>query len=372
VIRTFGREAYEQERFETTSEKVRSTFLKLDMLSGLVNPVAEILSTILLLCIFLVALYQDRTALPTLLTFIFILYRLQPRVKQLNQARVSLVSLSTSVDEVLYLLDKRDKPYIQSGAIAHHRLNREIRFDAVGFHYNRSEKPALQAISMTIPQGKTTAFVGPSGAGKSTLINLICRFYDPTSGTVYADDQPLPSLELHSWRSRIAVVSQDIYVFGTTVRDNIAYGRLDATDTDVVDAAKLANAHDFIMELPQGYDTKVGDRGIRLSGGQRQRLALARAIIRDPDILILDEATNALDSISENLIQEALNALSQDRTVIVIAHRLSTVEQADQIIVLKEGQVIEQGSFSHLLKLDGLFAKLYHLQHSNAPAEIVS
>jgi ATP-binding cassette, subfamily B, bacterial MsbA len=372
VIRAFGRELYEKERFDRTSEKVSNTFLKLDMLSGLVNPVAEILSTILLLCIFLAALYQDRAALPTLLTFIFILYRLQPRVKHLNQARVSLVSLSTSVDEVLYLLNKRDKPYIQSGAIAHHHLKHEIRFDGVGFYYSHSEKPALQSVSITIPQGKTTALVGPSGAGKSTLINLICRFYDPTSGTVYADGQPLPSLDLPSWRNQIAVVSQDIYVFATTVRDNIAYGRLDATDTEIVEAAKLANAHDFIMELPQGYDTKVGDRGIRLSGGQRQRLALARAIIRNPDILILDEATNALDSISENLIQEALNALSQDRTIIVIAHRLSTVEQADQIIVLKEGQVIEQGTFSHLLTLDGLFAKLYHLQHSNFPAEVVS
>ncbi|HEY9619950.1 MAG TPA: ABC transporter ATP-binding protein, partial [Crinalium sp.] len=233
VIRTFGREAYEQERFDHTSNQVCSTFLKLDMLSGLVNPVAEILSTILLLCIFLAALYQDQTTLPTLLTFIFILYRLQPRVKQLNQARVGLVSLSTSVDEVLYLLDKSDKPYIKSGAIAHQQLQREIRLDDVGFHYNRSDKPALQSISIAIPQGKTTALVGPSGAGKSTLINLICRFYDPTSGTIYADGQSLPSLNLHSWRSRIAVVSQDVYVFGTTVRDNIAYGRLDATDTEV-------------------------------------------------------------------------------------------------------------------------------------------
>ncbi len=180
------------------------------------------------------------------------------------------------------------------------------------------------------------------------------------------DSYPLRQLNLVDWRSRIAIVSQDTYLFSTTVQENIAYGRLDATQDDIVAAAKLANAHEFISQLPQGYDTKVGDRGIRLSGGQRQRLALARAIIRNPEILILDEATNALDSISEYSIQEVLNSFGQNRTVIVIAHRLSTIEQADQIIVLEEGRVKEQGSMQHLLKINGLFAKLYHLQYRNA------
>ncbi len=366
VIRAFGRESYEQERFEEASEDVSSTFLKLDVLSRVVNPLSEVLSVALLLCILAIALLQNQAALPTLLTFIFILYRLQPQVKQLDSTRVGLVALTSSVEDVMSLLDRSDKPYINSGRISFLGLQTAISFESVTFRYNSQEKPAVQDISICIPHGKTTALVGPSGAGKSTLIGLMCRFYDVTEGEIYIDNCPLQQLNLDSWRRRIAIVSQDIYMFSATVRENIAYGRLEATEDEIIAAARLANAHEFISQLPYGYDTKVGDRGVRLSGGQRQRIALARAIVRNPDILILDEATNALDSISENLIQEALNTLSQNRTVIVIAHRLSTIEQADQIIVLEEGRVIEQGNLQHLLKLNGLFAKLYHLQYRHA------
>lgn len=365
VIRAFGRESYEQERFEQASDQVRTTFLKLDVLSTAVNPISEVLCAVLLLCILVFALLQDRTALPTLLTFIFILYRLQPQVKQLDGARVGLVGLTSAVEEVMSLLDRSDKPYIRSGQIPFQGLLEAISFESVTFRYNSLEKPAVQKISIWIPRGKTTALVGPSGAGKSTLIGLLCRYYDITSGEIYVDKCPLRQLNLTDWRSRIAIVSQDVHMFSTTVRQNIAYGRLDAKENEIIAAARLANADEFISQLPQGYDTKVGDRGIRLSGGQRQRIALARAIVHNPEILILDEATNALDSISENLIQEALNTLSQNRTVIVIAHRLSTIEQADQIIVLESGRVIEQGNFQHLLKLKGLFARLYHLQYRN-------
>ncbi len=372
VIRSFGREAHEQARFDQASVDVRNTFLKLDMVSGLVSPVSEVLSAILLLLSLLFAMQSDRSALPALLTFIFILYRLQPKIKQLNSARVGLVALASSVEDVLSLLDSSNKPYLQSGTEPFRQLQRGIALRSVTFHYDPLEQPALRDVSIYIPQGKTTALVGPSGAGKSTLINLICRFYDPTEGEVQVDDRPLQNFELASWRRQIAIVSQDVYMFSTTVRENIAYGRLDATDSEIEDAARLANAHEFICELPYGYETKVGDRGLRLSGGQRQRLALARAIIRNPDILILDEATNALDSISENLIQEALNTLSQNRTVIVIAHRLSTIEQADQIIVLQTGQVVEQGNLQQLLYLKGLFAELYHLQNRHSQSEAIT
>ena len=365
TIRAFGRERYEQRQFDETSNKVRTTFFKLDILSGIVSPLSEVLSAVLLLCILVVALLQDKTALPTLLTFIFILYRLQPQVKQLDGARVGLMALTSAVDEVSSLLDCSDKPYIRSGSISFPSLTKGICLKSVDFYYNRDEKPALEDMSLSIPACKTTAIVGPSGAGKSTLIGLICRFYDATSGEIYVDDYPIQELKLDDWRHQIAIVSQDVHMFSTTVLENIAYGRLDATEKEIIAAAKLANAHNFITQLPQGYDTKVGDRGIRLSGGQKQRIALARAIVRDPQILILDEATNALDSISEHLIQEALNTLSQNRTVIVIAHRLSTIEQADQIIVLNEGRVTEQGNLKQLLKLNGLFARLYNLQHRN-------
>ncbi|MDF5718864.1 MAG: ABC transporter ATP-binding protein [Rhizonema sp. NSF051] len=366
VIRAFGRESYEQERFNNVSKKVSHTFLKLDILSGSVGPLSEVLSVILLMCILVIALLQDRSYLPTLLTFIFILYRLQPQVKQLDGARVSLMALTSAVDEVMSLVDRTNKPYIHSGDVAFNNLKQGIYFESVSFLYNGLENPAVSDISIGITQGKTTAIVGPSGAGKSTIIGLICRFYDVTSGKIYIDDLPLKELNLSDWRNQIAIVSQDVYMFSTTVLENIGYGELNATKNEIIAAAKLANAHEFISQLPQGYDTKVGDRGVRLSGGQRQRIALARAIVRNPQILILDEATNALDSISEHLIQEALNTLSQNRTVIVIAHRLSTIEQADRIIVLNEGRAIEQGNLRQLLELDGMFAQLYRLQYCNA------
>ena len=245
-------------------------------------------------------------------------------------------------------------------------MQQAISLEAVSFRYNSQDPDALRDISLRIPKGKTTAIVGSSGAGKSTLINLICRFYEVSAGEIYADGCPLREFDLVSWRSCLAIVSQDLHIFSTTIRENIAYGRFDATEAEIITAAEQANAHEFIVQLPQGYDTKVGDRGVRLSGGQRQRIALARAIIRNPEILILDEATNALDTISEHLIQEALNNLTQNRTTIAIAHRLSTIENADRIIVLDKGKVIEQGNLQQLLQLDGIFARLYRLQYHNS------
>lgn len=366
VIRSFGRESYEQSRFDRASERVRTTFFKLELLSSIVSPLSEVLSAALLLLILVIALKESQATLPTLLTFVFILYRLQPKVKQVDGARVGLASLISSVEEVTALLDRSDKPYLVSGKIPFSGLQQGILFEAVTFRYNADEPPAVQDISLYIPQGKTTAFVGPSGAGKSTLISLLCRFSDPTAGEIFVDGCPLRQLGLNSWRNRIAIVSQDIYMFSTTIRENIAYGELEATDDEIIAAAQLANAHDFIQQLPYGYETNIGDRGVRLSGGQRQRIALARAIIRNPEILILDEATNALDSIAEDLIQEALKTLSQNRTVIVIAHRLSTIEQSDQIIVLDRGRVVEQGNLQQLLDQRGLFTQLYQLQYRNS------
>nr|WP_155706532.1 ABC transporter ATP-binding protein [Gloeocapsopsis dulcis] len=366
VIRAFGRESYEQERFEQASQEVCAAFRRLDVISGAVNPFSEVLSTALLTGILIVAL-QDQSNLPTLLTFIFMLYRLQPQMKIFDSARVNLGGLTGSVEQVMELLNRADKTYISSGKLSFKGLKQAIAFNCVTFRYDPLEKPVLQQISITIPRGRTTAIVGPSGAGKSTLIGLLCRFYDVTTGDIYVDGEPLKQLNLADWRSRIAIVSQDTHLFSSTITENIAYGRLDATTDEIIAAAKLAHAHDFILELPQGYETKVGDRGVRLSGGQRQRLALARAIICNPEILILDEATNALDSISEHLIQEVLQSFGQNRTVIVIAHRLSTIEQADQIIVMEKGRVREKGSIQSLLQLNGLFAQLYHLQHNTVP-----
>ncbi|HEY9845907.1 MAG TPA: ABC transporter ATP-binding protein, partial [Candidatus Caenarcaniphilales bacterium] len=249
VIRAFGREAYEQNRFEQASQEVRRTFLKLEILSGAVNPLSEVLSVVLLLGILAISLLQRQATLPTLLAFIFILYRLQPQVKQLDSARVALMALTSSVEDVMSLLDRSDKPYTLSGPLVFSGLKQAISFSAVTFRYQALEKPALEDISLQIPQGQTTALVGPSGAGKSTLISLICRFDDVTAGEIYVDEVPLCQLNLASWRSRIAIVSQDVHLFSTTVRENIAYGDLDATEDQILAAAKLANAHEFITQL---------------------------------------------------------------------------------------------------------------------------
>ena len=362
TIRAFGCEPYEQKQFARYSQHLRDTAFRLSMLSALIEPVFEGLAVILLVGLMLFTIFTQ-LSLPVLVTMIFMFYRLQPLVKKFDADRTALLTINSSIEKLQAFLNPVDKPYIRSGSVPYTGLKDAIRLRSVGFSYSVQDRPALQDVSITLRRGETTAFVGPSGAGKSTLISLICRFYDATEGQIEVDGQPLSSLKLTDWRDRIALVSQQVHIFNTTIADNIAYGRLGATKAEIIAAAKQANAHEFISEQPEGYETQVGDRGVRLSGGQSQRIAIARAILRNPDILILDEATNALDSLSEHLIQEALYRLSRDRTVLVIAHRLSTIEHADQIVVLQEGQVKEAGTFDKLLKHPGLFAQLYQLQH---------
>lgn len=366
TIRAFSREDYEQRRFNRSSNSVKRVFWRIELLYSMVDPLHEGLSTFLVVGILVFSLLRDPTTLSAILTFMFMLYRLQPQIKLIDLYRLKLVATEGAIDAVMGFINTQDKPYPVIGYKPFSGLHQSIIFKDVSFHYSKSDLPALRNLSLEILSGGTTALVGPSGAGKSTLINLICRFYDTTAGEICVDGHPLNSLNLRDWREHIAIVNQDIHIFGTTIRKNIAYGRLEASDEDIVMAAKQANAHEFIADLPLGYDTPVGDRGFRLSGGQRQRLALARAIVRDPDILILDEATNALDTLSEHLIQAALEKFSRDRTVIVIAHRLSTIEQADKIVVLDKGEIVEQGTLSQLLSHKGLFNTLYQLQYRHA------
>lgn len=361
VVRAFGREAYEQKRFDEVSRRISRLVMKLIVAAGLVNPVYEILAGGLLLYVLFTNL-QSASGLTPLLVFIFVLYRLQPKIKELDEQRVKLTSLSASVVDVMSLLERTAHFYPASGKVPIHRLKKGIQFDRVFFHYAASERPALNDVSVFIAAGKTTALVGPSGGGKSTLIKLIFRFYDPKKGDILAEDHSLKDLDLSLWRNQIALVSQDVYLFDSTVKENIAYGRIGASTEEIVEAAQQADAHGFISQLPKGYDTQIGDRGLRLSGGQQQRISMARAFLRKPQILILDEPTSVLDTISEHLIQEALDKLGHDCTVIIIAHRLSTIKRADHIIVLEEGSVREEGDLHQLLARGGLFARLYELQ----------
>jgi subfamily B ATP-binding cassette protein MsbA len=237
-----------------------------------------------------------------------------------------------------------------------------IAFESVDFGYDPAQ-PVLHNITLTLKRGEMTAIVGASGAGKSTLVDLIPRFYDPTLGRILIDGVDLREFEINSVRGKLAVVSQDTFIFNTTVRNNIAYGSPNATQNDILQACRLANALDFILDLPEGFETQLGDRGVRLSGGQRQRIAIARALLRNPEILILDEATSALDSVSERLIQNSLETLTEGRTVIAIAHRLSTIVRADKVVVLDQGRIVEQGKYQELLEQQGKLWSYHQMQY---------
>ncbi len=333
---------------------------------AMVRPLAEsIVTTVLILMIvfaFTVFVSNKTLEVSSLLTFFFVLFRLVPIFQEINGSQTQINFLKGSADKIKNLLSREGKPYLQNGTRIFSGLSRSINFVSVDFGYSSSDL-VLKDITLSIEQGKMTAFVGSSGAGKTTLVDLIPRFYDPVSGQIEIDGVDLRHFDINSLRRKISVVSQETFIFNTTVWENISYGTEGATHEEVIEAARLANALEFIQEMPDGFNTLLGDRGVRLSGGQRQRLAIARALIRNPDILILDEATSALDSVSERLIQDSLEKLAVGRTVIAIAHRLSTIAQADKVIVLEKGIVVEQGSYQDLLEQHGGLWKYHQIQN---------
>lgn len=358
TIRAFGQEGYEQERFAAESLACHRAQVGQDLLASLIHPLSEGLAAIALMGLVFVTL-KAGLSLPVLATVVFMLLRLLPQLQSASNQWALILARQAAVEEVLDLMNPPGTAYVRAGGRRLDRWTQGIRYERIGFSYPQRDHAALSDIDLDIVKGQTIALVGPSGAGKSTLIQLLCRFYDPTAGRIWVDGQDMLDFDPASWRARIAMVSQDIHIFSTTVRDNIAYGKPGATEAEIVAAARRAHADEFIAGLPQGYDTLVGDRGLLLSGGQRQRLSIARAILCDPEILILDEATNALDTLAETHIQAAIEELGRHRTVIVVAHRLSTIQRADRIVVLDQGRIVEQGRFAELLARNGLFARLY-------------
>jgi ABC-type multidrug transport system fused ATPase/permease subunit len=273
------------------------------------------------------------------------------------RSQISL--LSGSLEAIYNFLSRTSGLHLPDGTQPYEKLKYELAFENVTFTYSSNSEPTLINISLPLKKGTTTAIVGPSGSGKSTLADLVMRFHDPDTGSIKVDGLDLREFKLNSWRQAITMVSQDTFLFNASVRENIGYGCPEATELEILEAAKKAYAYEFVKDLPQGFDTIVGNRGTRLSGGQRQRIAIARAILRNPDILVLDEATSALDSNSERIVQKALEQVSRDRTVMVIAHRLSTIEKANNIVVLCNGRVVEQGTHQELLALQGEYCSLY-------------
>ncbi|EVU50151.1 ABC transporter, ATP-binding/permease [Staphylococcus aureus H31276] len=299
----------------------------------------------------------------TLAAFVGYLELLFGPLRRLVASFTTLTQSFASMDRVFQLIDEDYDIKNGVGAQPIEIKQGRIDIDHVSFQYNDNEAPILKDINLSIEKGETVAFVGMSGGGKSTLINLIPRFYDVTSGQILIDGHNIKDFLTGSLRNQIGLVQQDNILFSDTVKENILLGRSTATDEEVVEAAKMANAHDFIMNLPQGYDTEVGERGVKLSGGQKQRLSIARIFLNNPPILILDEATSALDLESESIIQEALDVLSKDRTTLIVAHRLSTITHADKIVVIENGHIVETGTHRELIAKQGAYEHLYSIQN---------
>jgi len=295
-------------------------------------------------------------------SFLTAMFMAYTPIRKLSGSNNMIQQSLAAAERVFGVLDLKTEQDAERGRLELPRIGQSVTFDDVTFHYESQAVPALNDINLTIRAGEMVALVGSSGSGKTTLVNLIPRFYEPTAGRILIDGVDIQSYTLRSLRSQIGMVSQDVVLFDDSIRNNIAFGREDTTDEDIVQAARLAYAHDFVERLPQGYQTVVGEKGVKLSGGERQRLAIARAILRDPPLLILDEATSALDTESERVVQLALANLMKNRTTVVIAHRLTTIQRADRIMVLARGSIVEVGTHDELLRRGGQYQRLHAMQ----------
>ncbi len=367
LIHLFSKQEHSQSRFESSLQTYCRHLLQRESLVHLTRPLFMTLGAIAVSLLLLAGSFfladQTDAWLSLVALFLVIAFRLMSPVASLNDTYAAINAHYPSLQAIIHFLERQDKPYLKNGHIHLQGLEDKITLSHVTFCYQASEPPVLTDISFEIPKGKITAVVGPSGAGKSTLVNLIARLYDCQTGQILVDGADLRQLDLGSWRSGMAVVSQDTFIFNDTVMGNLRFSNHKASEAQVIQAARLAQAHDFIVELPRGYQTLLGDRGVRLSGGQQQRIAIARAILLNSPLLILDEATSSLDSEIEQEIQADIERYSQGRTVLIIAHRLSTIRHADNIVVLDQGQVVEQGTHRELMSHRGPYWRLVQAQN---------
>ncbi|MBB17750.1 ABC transporter ATP-binding protein [Candidatus Poribacteria bacterium] len=370
VVKAFHRENYQKRRVfhgmrQTLAWQIEIAKHRTAM--GRISGFFQSFGTTIVLCYGGYLVIQGEFTVGTLVAYYQYLGRLYGPMMKLININTTIQEAMVSAERVFGLLDSQPTVDEVTDAIELPKVHGYVRFENVAFHYE-PENPVLHNISFDVKPDMMVALVGPSGCGKSTIANLIARFYDPTKGAIYIDDHDLRQITLKSLRNQIGIVLQDNFLFQGSVAENIQFGRLDATETEIVEASLAANAHQFVVEeLQGGYEAEVGERGMRLSGGQKQRISIARTILRNPRILILDEATSDLDSESESLIQEALDRLMTGRTTFVIAHRLSTILKADIILVMKDGGILEKGTHEELLELDGLYASMYQKQFKTKP-----
>jgi subfamily B ATP-binding cassette protein MsbA len=373
IVKAYRGEAREQTRFAKVADRIRRANLRSASISGMAPPIIELIGVLFVVALLFFGEREirfGRMNQAQFLTFLFFLARSYDPMRKLSRLQNSMAQALAAAQHVWEVMDEHAEIREKPGAVDLPPLRREIEFRNVHFGYGEEARKVLRGVSLTLPAGKMVALVGESGGGKSTLTKLLPRFHDPTSGAVLWDGIDLREAKIASLRRQLALVTQETVLFNDTVRYNISYGQPDATDEQMHNAARTALAHDFIIELPDGYDTIIGERGIFLSGGQRQRLAIARAVLIDAPMLILDEATSALDAESEQLVQRAIANLIRDRTTIVIAHRLSTVRRADLIVVMERGQIIEQGTHAELLARGGQYQRLYELQFADEEEEL--
>jgi ATP-binding cassette, subfamily B, bacterial MsbA len=367
VVKAFGREPYEVGRYGEAVEQLFIDSRTRALVTAAFWSGVALLFLGALVVIFWyggIEVLAGRLTAGDLVAFIFYAFNIAQSVGGLARLYASFNAAAGASERLFEILDTVPELTSPAGAPRLPRVAGRVTFDEVTFGYER-DRPVLRDVSFEVPPGQTFALVGPSGAGKTTLMHLVPRFYDPERGRILVDDRNVRDVDVASLRTQVGLVSQDVQLFGTSIGENIRYGRLDASDEEVRAAAAAANALEFIDRLPQGFETQVGERGVKLSGGQRQRVAIARALLADPRILLLDEATSALDAEGEALVQEALARLLRGRTALVIAHRLATVRHADRILVLEDGRIIEEGSHDVLLARGGLYARLAALQFSS-------